>query len=145
MIFTYIFIGGLSVTVSYFLMIYLKYSWLCDKEYDPWGNSNSQFHVGADTLNLLFLHYFFYIYIFFHVYYRIRFDKAIYLSLLFKFILSARLSNTLWRLNVLLFSEFINIVSVFVLSLYWIHYIVIYCFSNFFCLMQRIYYLMNFF
>ena len=41
MIFTYIFIGGLSVTVSCFLMIYLKYPWLCDKEYDPWGNSNS--------------------------------------------------------------------------------------------------------
>ena len=35
-----------------------------------------------------------------------------YLSLLFKFILSERLSNDLWGADVLLFSEFINIVSI---------------------------------
>ena len=28
-------------------------------EYDPLGNSNSSFHVGADILNLLFLHDYF--------------------------------------------------------------------------------------
>ena len=42
----------------------------------------------------------------------LRFDKATYLSLLFKFILSERLSNSLWGSDVLLFSEFINIVSI---------------------------------
>ena len=42
----------------------------------------------------------------------LRFDKARYLSLLFKFILSGRLSNSLWGSDVLLFSEFINIVSI---------------------------------
>ena len=41
----------------------------------------------------------------------LRFDKATYLSLLFKFILSQRLSNSLCGSDVLLFSEFINILS----------------------------------
>ena len=41
----------------------------------------------------------------------LRFDKGTYLSRLFKFILSARLSKSLWRSDVLLFSEFLNIVS----------------------------------
>ena len=38
-------------------------------------------------------------------------DKATNLSLLFKFILSEKLSNSLWGSDVLLFPEFINIVS----------------------------------
>ena len=38
-----------------------------------------------------------------------RFDKATYLSLSFKFILSERLSNNLGPSDVLLFSELINI------------------------------------
>ena len=42
----------------------------------------------------------------------LRFDKATYLSLLFKFILSERLCNSLWGSDVLLFSEFINIVFI---------------------------------
>ena len=42
----------------------------------------------------------------------LRFDKRTYVSLLFKFILSARLINSLWGLDVLLFSEFINAVSI---------------------------------
>ena len=42
----------------------------------------------------------------------LRFDKATYLSLLFKFILSERLSNSLYSSDVLLFSEFINIVPI---------------------------------
>ena len=41
-----------------------------------------------------------------------RFDKAAYFSLLFKFILSERLSDSMWGSNVLLFSECINIVSI---------------------------------
>ena len=42
----------------------------------------------------------------------LSFDKASYLWLLFKFILSVRLSNSLSRLDALLFLEFINIVSI---------------------------------
>ena len=41
-----------------------------------------------------------------------RFDKSIYLSLLFKFILSERLRNSLWGSDVLLLQEFIHIVSI---------------------------------
>ena len=42
----------------------------------------------------------------------LSFDKATYLSLLFRVILSVRLSNSLWGSDVLIFSEFINIVSI---------------------------------
>ena len=48
----------------------------------------------------------------------LRFDKAIYLYFLLKSILPVRLSNSLGRSDVLLFSEFINIVFVIVLYLY---------------------------
>ena len=44
----------------------------------------------------------------------LRFDKATYLSLLFKCILSVKLTDSLWGSDVLLFSEFINIVSILV-------------------------------
>ena len=47
-------------------------------ENDASGNLNSSFHVGADILNLLFLDDTF---IFFHVYYKLRFDKTTYFSL----------------------------------------------------------------
>ena len=53
----------------------------CDTEYDASGRSNFLFHVRADFLNFLLLYGFF---IFFHVYYILTFDKATYLSLLFK-------------------------------------------------------------
>ena len=62
-----------------------------------------------------------------------RFDKATYLSLLFKFILSERFSYSLWRSDVLLFSEFINIVSILFYNL--IEFIILlytYFFSNLF-------------
>ena len=43
----------------------------------------------------------------------LKFDKATYLSLLFKSVLSAeRLSNSLWESDDLLFSEFKNIISI---------------------------------
>ena len=42
----------------------------------------------------------------------LRFDKVTYLSLLSKFILSKRLINSLRGSDVLLFSEFINIVYI---------------------------------
>ena len=44
-----------------------------------------------------------------------RFDKAIYLSFLLKPILSVRLSTSLQGSDVLVFSEFVNIVFIFVL------------------------------
>ena len=44
----------------------------------------------------------------------LRFDKLTNLSLLFKFILPERLSNSLWGSDVLLFLEFINITSILV-------------------------------
>ena len=46
----------------------------------------------------------------------LRFDRAAYLLLLFKSILSERLSNSLEELDVLLISEFINIVSILLYS-----------------------------
>ena len=42
----------------------------------------------------------------------LRFDKTTYLSLLLKFVLSARLSSSLQSSDVLMFPEFINIVSI---------------------------------
>ena len=42
----------------------------------------------------------------------LSFEKATYLSLLFKFILSERLSNSLRGSDILLFSEIINMVSI---------------------------------
>ena len=54
-IYIYILIVGLSVTVSCFLIIYLKQSWLSDTEYDLSTNSNLSFHLGGD----FFLIYFF--------------------------------------------------------------------------------------
>ena len=42
----------------------------------------------------------------------LRFDRATYLSLLVKFVLSERVSNSLWGSDGLLFPKFINIVSI---------------------------------
>ena len=47
----------------------------------------------------------------------LRFYRATYLSLLFKFILSERLSNSLLGSDVLLISEFINIPSILTYNL----------------------------
>ena len=68
----------------------------------------------------------------------LRFDKAIYLSFLLKFILSIRLSNSLWESDVLLFLELINIVLFLVSYLYWMLYIVVHLLVIFFPI-QRIY------
>ena len=68
-------------------------SWISDTKYDPLGNSNLSFHVLVDVLNLLFLYNFLKLK---SIYYKLRFDKATNLSLHFKFILSERLSNSLW-------------------------------------------------
>ena len=74
----------------------------------------------------------------------LRFYKAIYLYFLLKSILSVRLRNRLWGSDILLFSEFTNIIFNFCIipllnSLYF--YIL---FSNLFCSIQRINYLSDF-
>ena len=51
----------------------------------------------------------------------LRFDKATYLSLLFKSILSERLVSSLWESDVLLSSEFVNISSVLLHSFIELH------------------------
>ena len=68
-----------------------------------------------------------------------RFDKATYLSLSFKFILSERLSNNLGTSDVLLFSELINILPfrfiTLLNSLYLPYIVYIYLLhTKFFCL-----------
>ena len=48
------------------------------------------------------------------------------------------------RLDVLLFSEFINIVPIFIILLYWLNYVIVYFFGDLFRLVQRINNLPNF-
>ena len=74
---------------------------------------NVLLHVGADSKIFIFV-WLFYIFPF------IFYDKATCFSHLLKFIFSERFSNSLWGSEVLLFSKCINIVSNFVLYLYWI-------------------------
>ena len=60
--FTSIFIERLFLALMFslcFFNIQSKYSEISNTEHDPSGHSNSSFHVGADILNLLFLHDFF--------------------------------------------------------------------------------------
>ena len=60
---------------------------------------------------------------------------------IFKFFLSQRLNNCLWGADIFRIAKY----SIhFVLYIYWIHYIVIYFFRNFFCSIQRIYYSLDF-
>ena len=73
---------------------------MSDTDYDPSCISNSSSHVRAAVLSLLFVLDFF---IFFHVSYTLRPDRETYLSLPFKFVLSVRMSNSLWGSDVLLF------------------------------------------
>ena len=73
-----------------------------DAEYGPSGRLESSFHVEADILSLLFLYELF---IFFYVQYTLRFDKATLFQPLAKF-------NNLCVYDVLLFFEFIVIVSI---------------------------------
>ena len=65
---------------------------ISDTEYDPSGNSNSSVHVGTGILNLNIFVLNFYI---FPCIVNAKFDKATYLSFLFQFISSKRLSNSL--------------------------------------------------
>ena len=62
LLFTYILIEEISITVSCFLMIYSKESWLSDAEYDPSDNSNSSFHVWAYIINLIIFVWHFFIF-----------------------------------------------------------------------------------
>ena len=81
----------------------------------------------------------------------LRFDEAIIFSPLLKSNLSMGLNIKICDSEVLLFSEFINIVSIFnldaillstaplnAISLYWLNYVIAYVFSDFIWLTQRI-------
>ena len=74
----------------------------------------------------------------------LRFDKAIYLSLLFKSILSDRLSNSLRRLNISLFLEFIKRVSILFYKVIEFTILFYTFFSNIFYITQRMYNLTDF-
>ena len=135
-LFMYIFIRGLSVNASRFLIIYSKYSWISDTEYEPSGNWNSSFQVGADTLILAFL---WIVCIFPYMLY-VRFDQAIYchffvsLFYLRDWLIVYEDGMFSWT-----FPEFINIASNIFYS--FIEFIILLYtfFSNFFCSIQRIY------
>ena len=78
-------------------------------EYDPSGNWNPSFHVKADILNLFFC----------MIARKIEFivnakisKSNIFIHILFKFILYERSSNIMRGSDVLLFPEFINLVSI---------------------------------
>ena len=80
---------------------------------------NQVIRIYHSTLELIFLIYCFCMtFIFLHVWHMLRFDKATYLSLPYKFTLSKRLINNLWGSDVLVFSEFINIVSILFIILF---------------------------
>ena len=68
----------------------------------------------------------------------LRFDNVILFSALLKFNLSVSLSIKTCGLDVLLFSEFINIVFVFYTLLNRFDYVVVYFFCDFLWLIQRI-------
>ena len=85
-------------------------NWIFDTKYDPSGNSNLSFDLGADTLTLLFCMSF----LCFSTYSKckdlIRQHTFFSSSQVF---LSIRLSNNLCREEVLLFSELMNIIYIF--------------------------------
>ena len=81
----------------------------------------------------------------------LRFDEAIIFSPLLKSNLSMGLNIRMCDSENLLFSEFINIVSIFnldaillstaplnAISLYWLNYVIVYVFSDFVWLIQRV-------
>ena len=106
--------------------IYSKRSWISDIQYGPLDELNSSYHVTTEILMLSFLYECF---IFFHVYYMLRFDKTTHLLLLFKFFFQLNnksMSNILLRSDVLLILEFIIQVFVFLLYFYWVYNILTY-------------------
>ena len=89
-------------------MIHSKYSWISDAEYDSSSNSNLSLHVGADVFKFIIVALF-NIFPYSICYGLIGFNISTSLSLLFKFILSERLNNSLWDEEVLILFEFIHI------------------------------------
>ena len=76
-----------------FFKAYLKWFWIFNTKHDPSGNSNSSWYVGVDILSLLCNVCFFYIFLCI-VNAKVWHSKIFVTS--FKFILSERLSNSLW-------------------------------------------------
>ena len=69
----------------------------------------------------------------------LRFDKAITFSPILKSYLLVSFKFKKWDLDVLLFSEFINIMFIFIITLLnRFDYVVVYFFSDLFWLIQRI-------
>ena len=118
-------LSNYSILSPCFFKTYSKQTWISDIKYDRSTKSNLSFEEGADILNLLLFIYFFNV---FYVYYIFRFDKATLFPPLLKSILSVSFNIKTCGLEVLLFSEFITIVSI--LYLYWFNYVVIYVYSN---------------
>ena len=109
-LFMYILIEGVPV----FSPCFLKYAQniLEDTEYLILSvSSNLSLHVRPDILNLLFL-YDSYIFSIYSKCWDLLKQHIYHFSLLFKFVSSKRLSNSLWGSDGLLFHEFINIVSI---------------------------------
>ena len=83
---------------------------MSDTEYGPSGNSTLSFHVIGDILNLVLLYK---LLMFFHASQILRFDRANFFSPLLKCNLSLSLSIKARGSEVSLFSEFINVKSIF--------------------------------
>ena len=57
-VFDFRYVYSYWMIINLFLIVFkniLKKIWISDAEYDPSGNSNLSFYVGADILNLLLL------------------------------------------------------------------------------------------
>ena len=94
--------GKLHFLSRVFLMIYSKQSWIFDVECNPPDKSNFPFHIGADISNSWFLYYFF-IFFLCLVYSNI-WESNIFIIPFYLYFMGN-------SLDVLLFSETINVVS----------------------------------
>ena len=76
----------------------------------------------------------------------VKFDKATYLLFLLKLIFSIRLSisHDVRSFTISSIQKYSKNIVNFVLYLYQIHYVVIYCFIKFFCVKQRTFPLTDF-
>ena len=81
---------------------------MSNTEYDPSGNSNLSFHVGADILNLLLLYK---LYVFPRVI-NAKTDKATIFSSILRSNLLVSFNIKTCGLGLLLFCEFINVVFI---------------------------------
>ena len=106
-LFAFILTGGLPVNVLRFFIINKNQPWICVTKHDSSYNSNPSSHR-AHILNLLLYITFLYFSMNSKRYDLIKqFIYHFYLNLFYP----ERLSNSLWKCDIFLFSKFINIVS----------------------------------